>query len=482
MSTVELKAVGPIESILFDLPEGQGGVKVFRGTSGVGKTTALRALSGLIGDKDSAGDLAPHDGSDRGEVCGLGRSLKISQRVSAAGASSVPHLAGKLDVSMLVDPKLIDPCARTKARVRCLVSLGGQKLSPEQLLGSDYEKYSQKIDIDALRDSDDPVAMADKIKRALERYAVDVERESDRCAGMATARRQEAGDIESLHSGIEYRDAITLHRQAMLSVSDAKRQREQFRQASVQNANIQQQIDQLEQQDFDVSAIEADMLAQTRIVEGLKERLQSAQIALAQKQSRLEESKRHTATLEQLRRSLSDPGQDVSDEALTSLERAEQKALESLNQASLLTTRKAALQQSIDFQHQSADLAEEASEVRAVAIAVQAEVQKALPVGPIEVQDGKLVVDYQKRGKVIAFEELSTGQKWKVAMEYAVAAVGEGGVIPLSQEAWQALGPELKDSIAQQCRDAKVWLVTGEVADGELRVEEYVTVSAISDI
>ncbi len=473
MSTVELKAVGPIESILFDLPEGQGGVKVFRGTSGVGKTTALRALSGLIGDKDSAGDLAPHDGSDRGEVCGLGRSLKISQRVSAAGASSVPHLAGKLDVSMLVDPKLIDPCARTKARVRCLVSLGGQKLSPEQLLGSDYEKYSQKIDIDALRDSDDPVAMADKIKRALERYAVDVERESDRCAGMATARRQEAGDIESLHSGIEYRDAITLHRQAMLSVSDAKRRREQFRQASVQNANLRQQIDQLEQQDFDVSAIEADMLAQTRIVEGLKERLQTAQIALAQKQSRLEESKRHTATLEQLRRSLSDPGQDISDEVLTSLEQAELKALESLNQASLLTTRKAALEQSIDFQHQSADLADEAAEVRAAAIAVQAEVQKALPTGPIEVQDGKLVVDYQKRGKVIPFEELSTGQKWKVAIEYAVAAVGEGGVIPLSQEAWQALGPELKDSIAQQCCDAIVWLVTGEVAEGELRVEEY---------
>jgi hypothetical protein len=129
----------------------------------------------------------------------------------------------------------------------------------------------------------------------------------------------------------------------MLCVSDAKRRREQFRQASVQNANLRQQIDQLEQQDFDVSAIEADMLAQSRIVEDLKERLQSAQIALAQKQSRLEESKRHTATLEQLRHSLSDPGQDIPDEVLTSLEQAEQKALESLNQASLLTTRKAAL-------------------------------------------------------------------------------------------------------------------------------------------
>ena len=47
-------------------------------------------------------------------------------------------------------------------------------------------------------------------------------------------------------------------------------------------------------------------------------------------------------------------------------------------------------------------------------------------------------------------------------------------MIPLSQEAWQALGPELKDSIAQQCRDSKVWLVTGEVAEGELRVEDYI--------
>ena len=474
MSVVELKAVGPIESILFDLPEGQGGVKVFRGTSGVGKTTALRALGGLIGDKDSLGDLAPHDGTDRGEVTGLGRSLKISQRVSAAGASSVPHLGGKLDISTLVDPRLIDPCARTKARVRCLVSLGGQKLSPEQLLGSDYEDFSKKIDIDALRDADDPVAMADKIKRALERYALEVERESDRSAGMATAKRQEAGDIESLHSGVEYKQAITLHRQAMLAVGDAKRRREQFRQASAQNAGLREQIDKLEQQDVDSQTIEADMLAQARIVDGLKERLHAAQIALTQKQSRLEESKRHIATLDQLRSNLSDPGQDISEEHLSSLELTEQKALETLNQASLLATRKAALEQSIDFQHKSADLAEEAAEVRAVALAVQAEVQKALPAGPIQVQDGKLVVDYQKRGRVIPFEELSTGQKWKVAMEYAVAAVGEGGVIPLSQEAWQALGPELKDSIAQQCRDAKVWLVTGEVAEGELRVEDYI--------
>jgi hypothetical protein len=58
-------------------------------------------------------------------------------------------------------------------------------------------------------------------------------------------------------------------------------------------------------------------------------------------------------------------------------------------------------------------------------------------------------------------------------MEYAIAAVGKGGVFPLDQEAWQSLGPELKDEIALQCKAACVWLITGEIGEGSLRVEEY---------
>lgn len=473
MSTVELKAVGPIDSILFDLPDGQGGVKVFRGTSGVGKTTALRALGGLIGDKDCLTGLAPSDGSERGEVKGLGRSLKISQRVSCAGASSVPHLAGRLDIATLVDPRIIDPLARTKARVRCLVSLGGKKVSPVQLLGDSYAQFAERIDIDAIGDSEDPVAMADKLKRALEREALEVERESDHTAGMATAKRQEAGDVDTLNHATDYSDAVRIHRQALLAVNAAKTRRDSYRQAVSHNQQIQSQIDSISANEVDPRVLEADLASQSKIVEGLKERLHSAQIALAQKQSRLDEAKRQASKLSQLNNLLTSPGEDVSDVQIQALESQEQRALESLNQANTLQIRKAALEQSIEYQNRSAELADDAANIRAAAAMVQSEVQKALPVGPIQVEDGTLVVDYELRGKKIPFEELSTGQKWKVAMEYAISAVGKGGVIPLSQEAWQALGPELKDQIAQQCRQCEVWLITGEVCQGELRVEEY---------
>lgn len=478
-SVVKVKSIGPISSIVFDLPDGKGGVKVFRGTSGVGKTTALRALSGLIGDKDSIAGITPHDGDERGEVSGFGRTLKIGQRVTATGAASVPHLGGKLDVSTLVEPRVADPTARTKARVRCLVSIASQSVTVRDLLGDKYDLYADRIDVDEIASADDPVALADKLKRALDRLALEAERESDRKAGFAQAKRQEAGDVDQL-DGHDYATAVGKHRLAMLAVANAKSQREKYQAAKLRNANVQEQLQRLADEPADdVATIQQSIDASKKTIEGLRARLEAAVSALKAHEAKLEEALKRQKTIQQLESLRVEAGDDVPDDVLVKLEAEESAALEALNAASSVEVRKQALEESIEAQNEAADMAAEAMQLRAISQLVVVRVQQAIPAGPIQIQDGTLVVQQGKRGKFVPFEELSTGEKWRVALEYAIAAVGEGGLVPVSQEAWQALGPELKIEIAKQLQAAKVWLVTGEVSDGELRIEEFTGSEAV---
>ncbi|AMV35653.1 hypothetical protein VN12_26410 [Pirellula sp. SH-Sr6A] len=475
MSTVEMKSVGPITNIVFDLPEGGGGVKILKGTSGTGKTTAIRALSGLLGDKDSLAGLTPHDGESAGEVTGLGRSVKIGKRSTTSGSVAVPTLGGRLDIATLVEPKVADSAARQKARVRCLISIGGNKLTPADLLGDRFDEFKTEIDIDDIASADDPVTMADKLKRALDSFALEQERAAERLAGMATAKRQEAGDVDQLQGALGYQKALENSRKASSELQAAELQATRFRSVSEANARIEEQIQEAEasgvvyQED-----LESNIANARTTVEGLRRRLEAAERQL---QSLLQQQKHaieKQQMLDRLRSQIADPGESPSEERLAELRANELKAIELLNVAATVGQRKGALKESMSLQNESVDVANRAIDIRKFAQEVIGRAQKALPEGPIQIKDGLLVVRHEGRKKEVPFEELSTGQKWRVALQYAVRSVGKGGVIPLCQEAWQSLGPELKQEIAEICRESGVYLISASVEDGgELRVEDF---------
>lgn len=60
-----------------------------------------------------------------------------------------------------------------------------------------------------------------------------------------------------------------------------------------------------------------------------------------------------------------------------------------------------------------------------------------------------------------------------MAIRYAIQAVGVGGLIALSHEAWQGLGDDLKLRLRDTVRAARVWLVSGYTGSGPLRVEDF---------
>ena len=474
MPTVTVSNVGAIDSIAIDMPDNSGGVKVLCGTSGIGKTTVIRAINGLLGSKDDLALLSPKDGAERGEIKGLGKTVKVGQRIQAAGATSVPHLGDRLDIATLVDPKLLDPAARTKVRVRCLVSIGGKKIKPEDLLGEKYAELAEMVDLDELRGMDDPISMADKLKRQLDQLALIEERNTERKTGAASAKRLEAGDMDTLSEAGDHATLLHNHRKAMLATSSAKQQKATYDTSVAANKPIYAKIEakNAECNGYDLDELDAAARQAATVANGLKARYEAAKVASDAALQRQKDAQRLYGELSELTGEVRFPGEDVDQATLDSLSAAEDEAYRNLQDAGDIQRRKAALETSIEMQNEASELAKKAADLRLAAQTVSMEVQKALPAGPIQVQDGSLVVQHGKRRKPVLFDDLSTGERWKCAMTYAIAAVGEGGVIPLVQESWQALAPELQEEVAEMCVQAKVWIITAKVTDGELRVED----------
>jgi hypothetical protein len=100
---------------------------------------------------------------------------------------------------------------------------------------------------------------------------------------------------------------------------------------------------------------------------------------------------------------------------------------------------------------------------------VLSEIVSTLPGCPLTVVDGKLSVQ-TRRGPTF-YAELSMGERWRIALEIAIAAVGEGGLLVIPQEAWEGLDPQNRDAIAKQAKAARVVILTAECADSELKAE-----------
>jgi hypothetical protein len=87
------------------------------------------------------------------------------------------------------------------------------------------------------------------------------------------------------------------------------------------------------------------------------------------------------------------------------------------------------------------------------------------------VKDGRLVVETD-RGMEL-FSDLSAGERWRLALDVAIDAVGEDGVVPIAQEAWEGLDPQNRIAIAQHARERQVWICTAEADEGDLRAEVF---------
>lgn len=469
---IKLENIGPIASAAIKVPEA-GGVVVLRGRNGSGKSIALDAVSAAVSGK---GKPPLKDLATRGEVQAGGVSLTVGRNVRRAGELEVATLEGRLSVADLVDPGILDPARADATRIKALVGLSGATIDPGDLHGFPDEL------LDGLT-LEDPVAAMAELKRRLDIGAREYEKLSEKDGASARALLESNPEPdEPLIDKTAAQERVT----AALRAFDAvQAQAKAATGAAAKAAAARERLKALPSADVVAAKSEAGR-AETAVQESralcqrlkseyeaalatYKENVASRDLAFARSKA-AEEQAAMRAELERQIDESAIPG--PTQEEIEAAEREMEKARSDIAQAHL---------QALNAEHRkdgealavsAQEHAREAAELRRKAKQtdeVLSEIVSTLPGCPLQVVDGRLLCG-TKRGPT-HYHDLSMGERWRIALDVAILAVGEGGLLVVPQEAWEGLDPDNRAAIAERVRAARVVILTAECSDGDLTAE-----------
>lgn len=487
MQTIEISDIGPVKRASIPIPE-EGGIVVLRARNGRGKTKTLEAVESAITGR---GKIDVRDGALRGEVEAFGVEIKVGRSTRRTGELEVTSLDGRLSVAELVDPGLKSGEAADAKRIKALVQLTGVKPAAElfyALIG-DRSEFEKLVGTNAL-ESDDLVVMADRIKRDLEAAARKEESQVEHAEGRAKGFRESAAGIDVNSES----DAGTLQNALETAIqleSRLKAELSAFEKASKAANLAGDQLEDAEASYAGPSLADAKTREQNRkdesddaqaAVTALENQLQAArqraELARRDYSTAITDRKtaeQHESMVKQWRDQIAAgvPAKP-SGEALVTASTEVTAARQAVEAGALI--RKARLDLMAADQH-----ADTAKEHAATAIKLREAAKGTDEVlsgvvaktgCPLRVEAGRLVLD-TKRGATY-FADLSHGERWKMALDIAIDAVGPKGVLTLPQEAWEALDPQNRELIAEHVAGRGVVILTAEASnDDELVAEVF---------
>ena len=189
---IEIKNVEAITYVRAPLPPG-GGAIIWGGVNGCGKSTAIKAVRAIAGEKVP---LRVRDGQRRGEVSGLGVRLVVARNTRRHGELVVESFESGLSLGTLIDPGVENPLSADARRIKALVALSGAKpdIAIFKPLLSEVE-FAQYVGQTAI-ESDDLVEMAGCVKRDIESHARRIEKEATKAKTEAAAHMTAVGDVD----------------------------------------------------------------------------------------------------------------------------------------------------------------------------------------------------------------------------------------------------------------------------------------------
>lgn len=489
-TTLEAINIGPVCHATIPVKE-SGGLTVFRGRNGTGKSTMLSAIDAAVSGK---GRVPVRDGQLKGEFRGFGVTMAIGRSTRRIGEAEVHSLDGKLSVADLVDPGIIDAEKADACRIKALVSLTEAKADASlfhELVGG-AEQFDQLVSPDAAK-ATDLIQMAGRIKRDLETHARTYEGQATNAATRCEVAKKaaEGVDVSAEVDGPKLQtwlEAAVRHESSLKTQAGA---------AAKARANAQAAQDALEDAEAEYTG---PSLAQAEAEEArLRRALDEAQESTIQARRLLAEAERkelachhdwsasraaktsaenHARLLDQWRKQINADMPvpvNVVDlaaaaEAVTAARQAvEQGALARQARLHLSDAEKLAAEAK-KHQADAQRLRDAAKGTDDVLSSLVAQSGVPLRVQPVN-QAMRLVIDTQ-RGPTV-FAELSDGERWRIALDIAIKAVGSGGMLCIPQMAWQDLDVPSRLAIANQLEGSGVVAFTAEATDGDLVAEIF---------
>lgn len=488
--TIEISNIGTIKELTFDLPDESGGVLVLKGRNRIGKSTAIRVLRALLSGNGRG--LPVRDKAVRGSAEAFGKRASVTSQVRLTGDLNVESLEGKFDFSDLVHPEAKDPETRDKIRIKALLSLTGAEADPAifyDLVGG-QAAFEKLVPAESIKKKD-LVELAGIVHRAIHAEAKKKESEAEFSKGHAQACKEAAGvekvigdtSITPLHEASSQAAADLATIKEKLTDADETRQRivttqqaiEQSREAyqgaslegakhALDNANQMQGLQ-----------VEKLMVLRGQVAKAEQE-LESAKAEVTLANSQFEAARDHHHAIKHMEAMVKNDqeslaGEPTAKELSDAATRAEQ-ARDALEKGIKLRDSSMKLIEAQGHQKTADEATKAAEKLRNSARSVDQVLSLKLPVGPLRAEAGRLVLDTE-RGEGAPYDECSDGEKWMQALPYGIQAVGPGGVLAVVQDAWQDCDLEARERIASVAKDGRVWIITGEVAPGELRAEKF---------
>lgn len=492
MSVAVLENVGAVGRL--EVPETpDGGIVVFVGKQGTGKTTAISAIDALISGKKPNG-ITTKDGELFGKVEGWGAKLTLGDRVRRTGEIEVTSIEGRIDPGLLVNPGIKDPAIADEHRIKALVSLAAVK--PD--LSLFHDAFGSKELFDAVVkpssiQTGDLVAMSGALKRDADAAALASEREADELAGRAKAKFEKPEGIDESASCDENELALA-YDEAVMAVSRlqaTKEANDQIREdAEVATERLQEigdsgskeeaqkhLADSLLKFENDAQSVKELEVSLRKAKErcGLAEAVWKA--ARKQLEAAEQSDKQRQTLLDLIDRAKNcrvidkaeiEAALVVKDEARAAVQKGQRVRDYLANKADGERLSK-----------QSIAARQKADRLRKAAAATQdvlsAAVQKA-GIPELRVDNGRLVTR-TKRGKTL-FADLSEGERWRIAIDIAIRQVGRGGIFAVNQVAFDSIDIHNRRAINEQVRAAGVTIITAETlqddqSNGEIGVRIY---------
>ena len=488
---IELENVGPVSHLRLQIPP-DGGLVILRGRNGTGKSTTLAAIQSAATGK---GNLSVKDGELRGEVRAFGATVTVAQRTSRRGDVEVITLEGPGDVSTLVDPGLKSDDAADNRRIRSLLALTNTKCEPSIFwpLLDGRERFESIVTPKAI-EGDDPVEMAARIKRDIDAKALATEGQRDHAQGRASAllSQNEGIDLDEASDASELAEAyaaarstITATESAARSYAERVKERDEAAAKLAALPKVERHPDDLRNAFIDASQNHqrlVDELADLeRQVAACKAAIVEAGQTVATAKHALELSASEAARRSDLEALVAKPLPDEVNAVDVEVARlASVKAQQAMERGALVRAaiqRRATAQEELD---RAGKFSTEAlllrSAGRSTDDVLSGLVKKAN--SRLWVEAGRLILE-TGRGKTY-FADLSHGEKWKIALDVAIDAVGRGGVLVCPQEAYEGLDPINRQMIADHLAGTGVVMFTAEATDDETVSAEVMTGTADS--
>lgn len=500
MKRIEIEKVGPISNLAFDL-DGDGGVCVFRGHNGAGKSHAITATAALA-DKDFAKGLTSQDGADFGVVKGLGVQLTLGRRSRRIGELEVQSIGVKEDLSAFVDPGKKDDAVADEIRLRVLCRLA--QVAPDieafaNLFGG--IEQLQAIARPQTMECSELVPLAEAVRRDAQAAARKCEDAAHTFGGRAASLFETLNKnaLKEPPPSTEVDAASAAAWRELVRLEERRNaQQDAIRKASAAKAEIEKAVSTdrrtSDEIDWDLAKVreeiessharQRDLEARRREIDQQISECVSERARFDLRIDALKIERRGVEDNERLmfawRKSISDAEFDdvVTEEMVAAQRKAVNDAGDARTANSLAWTehkRALAIKKEADEAAETARRSEQQADVyRNAAAGVDNVICQAIvKVAPahMKIKDGRIMVETD-RGLEL-FTDLSAGERWRIALDIAIGAIGEGGLLPIRQEAWEGLDPANRAAIADHARQRQTWIVTAEADGGELRAELF---------